>query len=185
MNLRVERKSIALIVVVAGIALFAFYQLYSLSIKTKYIEISDENIRAFIKKTRLPLIEVKTDAISNGFIKKEFTCYGNASVPKISWSRYDDAPCYAVIVFDPDTRGGTFFHLFELVDAHGNVVKVYYNSALKKGWFPVCPPKGEVHRYYFLVIALDTCELETNNLTEFLTNHSLALGYVIGKFGVK
>ncbi len=172
------------IAILSAIAVFVHYYAFPPQ-PASYAETLDPNVKLFVKKSGLPRIKVSTDAISNGFIKKEFTCYGNSEMPKITWTKYDDAPCYAVIVFDPDVKTGVFIHLFEIVNGEGKVVKVFYNSALRKGWFPVCPPRGEVHRYYFLVVALDKCEVEGNNVTQFLSKHALAIGYAIGRFGVK
>ena len=180
----VDRRKVVVIASLAIIVIGTLYYFIGSSMR-QYVIINDPNLKALVNKSKLPRISVRTNAISNGWILRDFTCYGKSMPPAIEWSNYDDAPCYAVIVFDPDAKIGTFFHLFEILDKEGRPVEIFYNSAMRKGWFPVCPPKGEVHRYYFVVIALDTCKVKGKNLTDFLTEHALAIGYVVGKFGVK
>ncbi|UXD21098.1 hypothetical protein IPA_00135 [Ignicoccus pacificus DSM 13166] len=182
-----EKKFIILTVVAIAIAFIGIAILFmSTTVRTpsKSNQVIAEVLE--INKT-LPWIEVQTNAVKNGRILKNFTCDGGGQEPIIKWKMYDNANCYAVIVFDPDAPMGTFYHLIELVKINGNeinVVKVYPNSAGYEGWFPVCPPKGETHRYFFVVVALKKCEIHKNfnELIKYIDTNAVALGYEMGTY---
>ncbi len=185
---KIERRRalflvIATLVAIAGVAII----LKTLA-STKPVVVKDEVIVKLVGKKVLPSIDVRTNAVKNGVVQRAFTCDGEGIPPKISWKPYDDVKCYAVIVLDPDAPIGTFYHLIEVVKLANNTakaLKVYPNSAGYEGWFPVCPPHGSTHRYYFVVVGLKICETpkDTATLFEMIKKDVVAVGYVIGKYG--
>lgn len=103
-------------------------------------------------------------------IPDKHTCKGEDVPPALSW---DEAPkgtvVFALVLEDPDARGGTFLHwlIYNLpagmdeLDGVIPVEKHLKNGALqakndfrKVGYNGPCPPKGEEHRYFFRLFAL-------------------------------
>jgi Raf kinase inhibitor-like YbhB/YbcL family protein len=112
-----------------------------------------------------PVITVMSDAFGEGEpIPPEFTCDAEETSPPLSWAGVpDDAVELAVVVDDPDARGGTYVHwiLFGLqpsvtelgpseVPAGARQAKNSAGDARYKG---PCPPGGR-HQYRFSVYAL-------------------------------
>ncbi len=102
-----------------------------------------------------------------GSIPKRNTCDGDDLSPALSWS---DAPAeahsFALIVDDPDAPAGTWNHwLLWDIPAHvhslpegfkpGSVGASGKNDFGKSGYGGPCPPKGNPHRYYFTLHAVD------------------------------
>lgn len=104
-------------------------------------------------------------------IPKKYTCDGDNTSPKISWHEPPkNTVTYALICEDPDAPGQTFTHwiVYNLpADCHEleaviPVAKNLKNGGIhgknnfgKYGYGGPCPPKGENHRYYFKVFALN------------------------------
>ncbi|NPA86300.1 MAG: YbhB/YbcL family Raf kinase inhibitor-like protein [bacterium] len=103
------------------------------------------------------------------WIPRIYTCHGKNINPEIEilhlppGTRY-----YAVLLYDPDAPGGTFYHwlLFD-VPASIHVIppglpKQFrtdygyqgYNDFGWLGYGGPCPPPGKPHHYHFLVLAL-------------------------------
>lgn len=101
-------------------------------------------------------------------IAGRFTCEGEDLSPQLDWSEVPDAAQeLALICEDPDAPGGTWFHWGVCGLKPGS-------SGLERGQVPAgavqgtndfkatgyggpCPPRGHgVHRYYFLLFALDS-----------------------------
>jgi len=103
-------------------------------------------------------------------IPEKYTCKGEDIPPPLRW---DEAPkgtvSFALILEDPDAPGGTFLHwlIYNLpadiseLDGVSPIEKHLKNGVLqakndfgRTGYGGPCPPKGEVHRYYFRLFAL-------------------------------
>jgi Raf kinase inhibitor-like YbhB/YbcL family protein len=98
-------------------------------------------------------------------IPRQFTCDGDDNSPPLSWRGVPaDAAELAVVVDDPDARGGTYVHwvlvgldpsLTELrpgeLPAGGRQAD---NSAGDPRYKGPCPPGGHPHHYEFTVYAL-------------------------------
>jgi Raf kinase inhibitor-like YbhB/YbcL family protein len=95
-----------------------------------------------------------------------FTCHGDGTSPPLAWQGVPDGTAaLAIVVDDPDARGGTYVHWIvtglppttAAVDAGQLPVGAHQptNSSGKAAYSPPCPPKGE-HRYRFTVYALSS-----------------------------
>ncbi|HIC98903.1 MAG TPA: hypothetical protein EYP08_04500 [Pyrodictiaceae archaeon] len=130
--------------------------------------------------------EVDVEGLGLGdFAKTDFTCDGVGRVPLISWENVSGAKAYAVIVYDPDTPSGIFYHLI-IYNVRGSTLSKAMGEGLPNsgglpGWYPICPPKGSgIHRYYFLVIAQSDRISPVENvyeLAETLKKYAIAYGW--------
>jgi Raf kinase inhibitor-like YbhB/YbcL family protein len=105
---------------------------------------------------------------SSGTIPVDNTCDGADKSPQLTWSAPPaDTRAYAILVDDPDAPGGDFTHwvAFDLkpdllaipegadpADLGGSNGQ---NGFDRIGYAGPCPPKGEIHRYFFHVFALN------------------------------
>ena len=149
-------------------------------------------------------ILVSSAAFTDGSsIPPRHICDGEDRSPPLSWS---DVPSgtgsIALIVDDPDAPGGTWVHwvLYGITpDATGLREGIPSSEVTSTGAFQgkndfnqlgyrgPCPPRGDAHRYFFKVYALDTdLELEAgltkNELLRELSDHILARGQLMGKY---
>lgn len=139
-------------------------------------------------------------------IPKEFTCEGKDDSPHLKWdSPPEGTKSYILITEDPDAPMGTFVHwtvydmpagLRELSRGTGNGkgakkdgVKQGLNDFGHTGYGGPCPPKGHgVHRYYFILKALDIPSLNLPNgakrseLERAAKGHVLAETRIMGRF---
>lgn len=148
--------------------------------------------------------QVRTDAFGNGAeIPVKYTCSGANVSPALHWS---DAPAgtksLALIVDDPDAPGGTWTHwvLWD-VPAQGGALPegIPHDETLstgarqgrndfgKVGYGGPCPPRGNKHRYFFRMYALDkVLELkggsERPDLEDAMKRHILAQAEWMGTF---
>jgi Raf kinase inhibitor-like YbhB/YbcL family protein len=96
------------------------------------------------------------------------TCDGADRSPDLTWSEPPAATrAFAILVDDPDAPSGDFTHwvAFNLpadarsvpegVDLSGARGVAGSNDFGRVGYSGPCPPRGELHRYRFRVIALD------------------------------
>jgi Raf kinase inhibitor-like YbhB/YbcL family protein len=108
-----------------------------------------------------------TPAFADGaLIPTEYTCSGAGTAPELRWSESPpEAEQRAVVVYDPDARGGEgFVHYVgwgidpdarELTADGYAAATPGTNGAGAQGWVPPCPPPGEEpHRYEFSIYAL-------------------------------
>jgi Raf kinase inhibitor-like YbhB/YbcL family protein len=104
---------------------------------------------------------------SNGPIPVDYTCDGADRSPQLTWSAPPDGTqSFAIVADDPDAPGGTFTHwiaydiksdvlaLPEAVDPATLGASVGTNDFKRPGYSGPCPPKMEIHHYYFRVFAL-------------------------------
>ncbi|HEY4014997.1 MAG TPA: YbhB/YbcL family Raf kinase inhibitor-like protein [Polyangiaceae bacterium] len=105
---------------------------------------------------------------ANGHIPVDLTCDGADKSPRLAWSAPpSNTKSFAVVVDDPDAPGGTFTHwiaynipkdalaLPEDVDLASIGAIAANNDFERPGYSGPCPPRNEIHRYFFRVYALD------------------------------
>lgn len=104
-------------------------------------------------------------------ISAKNTCDGDDISPQLYWDEVPkDAVTLALIMEDPDAPGGTFTHwiLYNIppntkgLDANISQQKTLKDSSIqgendfnRYGYGGPCPPKGEEHRYFFRLFALN------------------------------
>ncbi len=141
-------------------------------------------------------LEVRSDAFRDGGrIPMEYTCDGASSTPSLWWSRVPaDTRSIAIVVEDPDARGGTFTHWI-VSDIPPDTRRLEGGrlpdgaQALANGngatdWTAPCPPSG-THRYQFRVLALDTRidrRLDKDAFMRAIDGHVLAKGVLTGTY---
>ena len=137
---------------------------------------------------------------SSHAIPVDYTCDGADKSPQLTWSAPPPGTkTFAIFAEDPDAPGGTFTHwiaynvpgdareLPEAADPATLGGAVGNNDFNRPGYSGPCPPKGELHRYYFRVFALNAAVDLTPGSTraavdEALTGHVLARGALVGTF---
>ena len=153
-----------------------------------------------------PGVELGSLAVtSNAFssqhaIPVDNTCDGADRSPQLAWS----APpvgtrSFAIVVDDADAPGGTFTHfvafnlpgdaraLAEGADPATMGGGVAINDFNRPGYSGPCPPKRELHRYYFRVFALNApidvkSGASRGAAEEAMSGHVLAQGALMGFF---
>jgi Raf kinase inhibitor-like YbhB/YbcL family protein len=137
---------------------------------------------------------------SNGPIPIDYTCDGKDLSPQLTWSSPPEATkAIAIVVDDPDAPSGTFTHwlvynlpadasqLAEAVDPTTLGAKVGMNDFESVRYAGPCPPKMQVHRYRYVVYALDLplelADAATRAQVDTAMNgHVLAQGTLYGTF---
>lgn len=152
----------------------------------------------------LKSIIISSSAFENeGMIPKKYTCEGEDASPPLSWNGVpENAQSLVLIVYDPDAPMGTFYHWI-LYNIPPNVNSLPENIPKdpntpyglqgrndfgKIGYGGPCPPPGSKHRYYFLILALDTkLDLEpgakAKDVLKAAEGHILAKGEYMGYYG--
>lgn len=106
-----------------------------------------------------------------GSVPVDNTCDGKELLPELVFSSPPEGTrSLLVVVDDPDASGGVFTHMIafdvapyvhklpsgaELTGA-GDRARFGLNDLRAAHYSGPCPPRGEVHRYRFRVLALDT-----------------------------
>ena len=185
------RTSLAIIVVaVIAVAVIASYYFLLAPQEKRGEERIPEPVKQFMPSSATSFnIRVEGVAKPGQKIPLEYTCDSPTQrTPVITWEKVEKAKSYAVIVVDPDAPMGAFYHLvvynIPASDTkwplHGTLG---VNSAGRKSWFPACPPPGHgAHRYFFIVLALDTPPelppgLSGQQLAEHVKTHIIGYGY--------
>lgn len=148
---------------------------------------------------------IATKAFSEGgAIPPKYTCMGEDVSPALSWS---DAPAetksLALILDDPDAPGGKWYHwlawnipagsgelrehLPAVAELPGGTVQGG-NSFGKVGYGGPCPPRGQTHRYFLHMYALDRkltlpAGATHVDLERAMRGHVLGEAQVMGRFG--
>jgi Raf kinase inhibitor-like YbhB/YbcL family protein len=141
---------------------------------------------------------------ADGLIPKKFTCDGPDVSPALSWSGApSETQSFAFIMDDPDAPAGTWVHwvLYDLPantkelsenvpkqDQLSNGARQGRNDFRKVGYGGPCPPRGEPHRYYFKLYALDAklglpAGSTKADVERAMQNHILAQADRIGRYG--
>lgn len=135
-----------------------------------------------------------------GSIPVDHTCDGSDAMPELVLSAAPEgAKSLVVYVDDPDAIGGTFTHMIafdvapttsrigaSLEEGGGASFGVNdFGSARYQG---PCPPRGELHRYRFRVLALDTLlglpeGATRQRVDEAIDGHVLGEGTLSAQFG--
>jgi Raf kinase inhibitor-like YbhB/YbcL family protein len=136
-------------------------------------------------------------------IPEVYTCDGKDVSPPLSWSKSPEGTrSLALICDDPDAPMGTWVHWVmyriapDVESLPGGVPKNeevlegarHGTTSFKRvGYGGPCPPKGNPHRYFFKLYALDAeLELEAGrtkaDLQEAMEGHIIAQGQLMGKY---
>jgi Raf kinase inhibitor-like YbhB/YbcL family protein len=141
-----------------------------------------------------------TSFSSGGAIPVDFTCDGVDRSPELTWSAPPAGTrSFAIVADDPDAPAGTFTHWLAYgvngdvrvipegadVSAMGGAVAT--NDFHHAAYSGPCPPRGELHRYYFRVFALDvvidvSAAATRDAVDAALSGHVLAQGALVGVF---
>ncbi len=134
-------------------------------------------------------------------IPVDYSCDGADKSPPLAWSAPPPGTrSIAVVVDDPDAPGGDFTHwiVFDLPGttlglAEGADVAVLgaaegTNGFGRAAWGGPCPPRREMHRYFFHVYALDAPlaarpGASRDAVDAAMNQHVLAEGTLTGTFG--
>jgi Raf kinase inhibitor-like YbhB/YbcL family protein len=137
---------------------------------------------------------------SNGAIPVDYTCDGADKSPQLSWSAPPEGTkSFAILVDDPDAQSGTFTHWIAydirpdvLVLPEGDDPSALggtsgINDFKRPGYAGPCPPKMEIHHYYFRVFALDAplgaaAGGGRGAADAAMSGHVLAQGALVGTF---
>ena len=144
-------------------------------------------------------IQLSSSALNEGEpIPVKYTCDGENVSPPLRWSGVPaGAGSLALIADDPDAPRGTFTHwiLFgippqttELAEGQqpGGVAQGR-NDFGRTGYGGPCPPRGNPHRYFFKLYALDT-DLQLppgatkQDLLRAMEGHIIAEGQLMGTY---
>jgi hypothetical protein len=149
-------------------------------------------------------LEIKSDAFEEGsFIPKKYTCDGANVSPPLSWSSVPaGTKSLALVCDDPDAPAGTWVHwvifglspetvtLPEDIPKKMSVLgraKQGINDFGKLGYGGPCPPRGNAHRYFFKIYALDTqpdlnAGVTKQELLKAMEGHIIGKGQLIGRY---
>jgi Raf kinase inhibitor-like YbhB/YbcL family protein len=137
---------------------------------------------------------------SGGQIPVDFSCDGADRSPQLTWSAPPaGTKSLAVVVDDPDAPGGDFTHwlvynirpetlaLAEAVDPAELGASVGINGFNRQAYSGPCPPRMELHHYFFRVFALDApldAKPGANReaVDAAMSGHVLAEGALVGVF---
>lgn len=132
-----------------------------------------------------------------------YTCDGEDISPELVWtSTPRETVSIAVIVEDPDAPGGVFIHwvLYNLPGRTAGLMtgvpkgphlpdgsEQGANSFGRSSYSGPCPPKGQRHRYFFRVFALDRDvnlrgSPTAGHLRSAMEGHLLAEGHLMGTY---
>lgn len=118
-------------------------------------------------------IQLTSSAFTEGAsIPAKYTCDGQDSSPPLKWSNLPPgARSLALVADDPDAPAGTWVHwviynipstIMELpeglptTETISNGAAQGSNDFKRLGYGGPCPPRGNPHRYFFKLYALDT-----------------------------
>lgn len=153
---------------------------------------------------RLASITVTSPAFTEGSrIPVDCTCDGKDRMPELVLSSPpENTRSLAVFVEDPDASGGTFTHMVafnlspdlrrlalgtEPTEA-GEAARFGLNDLEVAHYSGPCPPKDEVHRYRYRVVALDAVlnlpeAAPLRQIDEAIDGHILGEGVLTGHYG--
>jgi hypothetical protein len=149
-------------------------------------------------------LQVSSSAFKDGqAIPSKYTCDGEDVSPPLKWAGVPEAAKSVVLICDdPDAPVGTWVHwvLFNLpaniteleervptTEALGNGARQGTNDFKRIGYGGPCPPRGNPHRYFFKLYALDE-ELDLKSgaakrdVERAMEGHILAKGQVMATY---
>lgn len=142
-------------------------------------------------------MEIRSPAFNQGKpIPKKYSCQGLDLSPELTIKDVPEGTkSLALILEDPDAPSGTFDHwiawgispeLEQIVEG-AKILHQGVNNFGKKGYGGPCPPRGEKHRYFFKLYALDV-ELQLSEgsskakLLASMKNHILEEAELMGTY---
>lgn len=146
-------------------------------------------------------IKVTSPAFNQGeMLPKKYTCDGENVNPPLSWEGVPaEAKSLVILCNDPDAPKGTFTHWI-VINLPSNLRQIPEAASIdqtgglelttsfgKPGYGGACPPSG-THRYYFIVIALDTEKIglgkdaTIKELDEAIERHIVAQGTLMATY---
>ena len=152
---------ILIIIIILGLVFLGIFWFYKDKNETEVLNIQRSQNLALKMKISSPNFS------NNEFIPSEFSCEGKDINPELY---IEDVPKEAkslvLIVDDPDAPMGTWTHwtLWNIspdtkVIKSGEVPQGAVEGKTdfgRPGWGGPCPPKGNAHKYFFKLFALDT-----------------------------
>lgn len=140
---------------------------------------------------------------AGGAIPRRYTCDGEDISPPLEWSTPPaGAGSLLLLVYDPDAPKGVFIHwvLYNIDPRRHGVpegvppepLTPYGAQAVndfgRVGYGGPCPPRGERHRYVFLVLVLDEkldvpAGADARSVLAAARGHVAAYGYTWGVYG--
>jgi Raf kinase inhibitor-like YbhB/YbcL family protein len=137
---------------------------------------------------------------SSAAIPVDYTCDGADRSPQLTWSAPPaGTKSFAIVTDDPDAPGGDFTHWI-VFNLHPDVLVLGeasdpgdlggvlgLNSFNRLGYSGPCPPRMELHHYFFRVFALDApldAKVGANReaIDAAMSGHVLAEGALMGIF---
>jgi len=133
-----------------------------------------------------------------GMIPSKFTCDAENVSPPLAWSGASTGTQSIVLIADdPDAPVGTWVHwvLYDLPPDTNSLPEGAMgigvdgiNDFRKSGYGGPCPPRGNPHRYYFKIYALDNRlglkpGASKRDVERAMQGHILAQGVLMGKYG--
>lgn len=203
MSVRAFIAAMAIVIIAFGVAAFAIWYITTYGSRRNVFYVDPVLEEAVNGKPMV--IKVSSPAFSfGGEIPQRYTCDGEDYSPPI---RIDGVPVNArslvLIMYDPDAPKGTFYHWIMYNIPPKNITLPENIPAKPEtpyglqgvndfgvvGYKGPCPPPGlGKHRYYILVMALDTIlDLKPGASKEEVINalkdHVIAYGYYMGVYG--
>jgi Raf kinase inhibitor-like YbhB/YbcL family protein len=141
-------------------------------------------------------LTVTSPDLAGGTFPREFTCDGANRRPHLQWSTPPSGTRELVIeMLDPDAPGGTFTHwlvygippgISSLAAVPAGVAEGV-NDFGRRGYGGPCPPRGPMHHYHFVVLALDTrldlaAGATRSDLESRISGHVLARGELVATY---
>ncbi len=196
-----------LILLVAVIIGYNLYQTWKASSIVPTIVIPDELEPLIGKNLKMKEFIVSSPILENGEpIPEKYTCDSvDVSLPLKIEQLPNNTISLAIIMYDPDAPGSTFYHWFLYdIKVQEGTVSIFIPEGIPKqtitkygfqgvndfnkiGYNGPCPPKGSKHRYIFLVLALDTFlglspGANKEEILDAMKNHVIGFGYLIGTY---
>jgi len=159
---------------------------------------------AVMPETEEAVLSLSSSAFEEGEkIPVRYTCDGEDVSPPLTWSEPPSGTnSFVLIVDDPDAPRGVFTHwvLFNLPPDSRElpedipVQAQLLSGALqgrndfgRTGYGGPCPPAGSLHRYRFVLYALDQpldlpAGASKNQVLEYMEGHILAQGQLMGTY---
>jgi len=137
---------------------------------------------------------------SGGTVPVDYTCDGADRSPQLTWSAPPPGTkSLAIVTDDPDAPGGDFTHwiVFDLrpdalaIPEGGDPTELGgvlgLNGFNRIGYSGPCPPRMEIHHYFFRVFALDAPlsakpGANRDTIDAAMSSHVLAEGALMGTF---
>ncbi len=149
-------------------------------------------------------INLRSADVAGGVLGKDFTCQGEGLSPELSWTAPPpQTRSLALVVTDRDSPlGYNFVHWVMYNIPSGTRILHRERSGLatlpdttmegvndndKPGYAPPCPPARSVHRYDFILYAVDMNvklpSASKKELLDAIRGHVLARGELITRYG--